>query len=97
VTVVLTRGLREVLESFKGSGASPVDPEHRDHVGVLKRLGLVEVERTDEGDTVKVTSAGKDALKNAPGSEDAPDAPAGAFDLPAPEPAPNGQGSSDSS
>jgi hypothetical protein len=94
VTVVLTRGLREVLESFKGSGASPIDPADRDHVGVLKRLGLVEVERTEEGDKAKVTAAGKDALKNAPGPEDAPDAPPGAFDLPAPE---HEQGSSSSS
>lgn len=82
MTVVLSSGLREALESVKGSGATPIDPEHRDHFGVLKRLGLVEIERTDDGDKAKVTAAGKDALKNAPGPEDAPDAPAGPFDTP---------------
>lgn len=64
MTPVLSPKLHELLGAVKGGKLDSDDPAARDLLGVLKRQGLVTVERGDDGEKVTLTDTGKAALKS---------------------------------
>lgn len=63
MTAVLSDKQLELLQSVQAKGDPGTEQTTRDHLGALKRMGLVELDRTDKGETWKLTDAGKAALK----------------------------------
>ena len=66
MTAVLSQRQRDLLGSIKSGGLLLEESDAREAAGPLKRMGLLEIERTDEGDKATLTDEGKAAIKSAP-------------------------------